>query len=216
MYGFKNIFQLLLLGMLIFSVNRPIQDSPSLARHIESNLSDCLAIPHTYDFKFKTGSSATKTLTGKIDNVLQKKKDQLYNLAFMTNDLDNLQTKKIYFLLAEDDIEIEGNLLFSVNNHNNNEETGSFIPYRQDKSNLQITYTMANRQIKRISNSGDFKITDLKVNKSASNLFVPVSFKIEFSGEFTCPKNPFEKDQLLGISGFIEVNPIEESLIAIR
>src|SRR5699024_4132706 len=101
-------------------------------------------------------------------------------LAFMTTKFDEPQTKKIYFLLAKDNVEIEGNLVFS-DHHNKIEKTGSFIPYKQDESNLQITYTMADRQIKRISNSGDFKIINLKINENASSLMGPVSFKVAFS-----------------------------------
>lgn len=215
MYGLKKIFQLLLIGMLVFSVNEPLKGNLAIAQHIDPSLSDCIAAPHAYDLKFEAKSSATKTLSGKIANVLQKKDDRLYNLAFMTNNFDEPQTKNIYFLLAEDNIKIEGNLVFS-DNTDRKVKNGSFIPYKKEESNLQLTYTMAGRKIKRISNSGDFKISNLKINEAASGLIVPVSFKLDFNGEFTCPKDGLEKVRFLNISGFVKINPTMESLIAIR
>lgn len=214
MQGVKKIFQFLILGIVIFSINQPLKDYIALAQNINSDISDCSAKPHTYDFKFETMTSTIKTLSGEINNILHKKKDRLYNIAFLSSNFDDSQPQTIYFLLSQDNIEIEGNLIFTGNK--NNEIKGSFIPFKKDQSNLQITYTTADHQVRRISNSGHFKLTNLKINESESNLIVPVSFNMEFDGEFTCPTNKFEINQLLGITGFIEVNPIEESLIAIR
>ena len=74
MYGLKKISQFLLLGLLIFSVNQPLDNNFSLVHNINSNSPGSSTKPHAYDFKFETMSSASKTLSGKIDNVLYKKK----------------------------------------------------------------------------------------------------------------------------------------------